>query len=230
MAIKTRKRGQLTRDAVVQCAAEEFVRNGYVQATLENILVGVGATKGGLYFHFKSKEQLARAVIDAGFTELDQICTGRMKPYTSAVEALIEFTYAFAHDRSADPMIGAAFRLVLEIGDYRGTTPNTVFEDWTQTCRELVHRARAEGDLRADVDAEKLAPLLVDAAYGVRLHAAVPGNQGTPAQQMTVMWRMLLPGLTDPATGRYLCQFAARRHRPTTTAPGDPHPQQRLPA
>ena len=233
IAIKFQKRGQrgqLTRNAVVYRAAEEFVRHGYIQARLEDILVGVGTTKGGLYFHFKSKDQLARAVIDAGLARLDQICVQRMKTQASAVEALIEFTYALADDRATDPMIAAAFRLVLEIGDYRGTAPNTVFDSWTETCRELVRRAGAEGDLREDVDPEDLALILVEVAYGIRLHAAAPGPGATPARQMTVLWRSLLPGLTDPATGRYLGEFAARRTRPMGTATEGPHPTRRLPA
>ncbi|MDH6291912.1 AcrR family transcriptional regulator [Rhodococcus opacus] len=211
-------------------AAEEFDRHGYVDATLKNILDEVGVTKGGLYFHFTSKEQLARAVIDAGFTRLDQVCAERVNTQTSAAEALIEFTYALADDRRNDPMIAAAFRLVLEIGDYRGTAPHTVFDRWTTMCRDLLRRAVAEGDLRKDLDPDELALFLVQAAYGVRLHAVAPGHETLSAQQITVMWRMLLPGLTDPATGRYLCQFAARRTRPTDTATGSPHRTRRLPA
>ncbi|MBC2644546.1 MULTISPECIES: ScbR family autoregulator-binding transcription factor [unclassified Rhodococcus (in: high G+C Gram-positive bacteria)] len=230
MVIRTQKRGQLTRTAVVHRAAEEFDRHGYIHATLQDIVDAVGVTKGGLYFHFTSKEHLARAVIDAGFTRLDQIFAERMNTQTSAAEALIEFTYALAADHHSDPTIAAAFRLVLEIGDYRGTAPTTVFDRWTQTCRELVRRAGAEGDFREDIDSDELARFLVEAAYSVRLHAGSPGPEASPAQQIPVMWRLLLPGLTDPATGQYLCQFAARRTRPTDTAAAVPHRRRRLPA
>jgi AcrR family transcriptional regulator len=213
---------------VVHRAAEEFVRHGYTDATVQDIVDGVGVTKGGIYCHFKSKEQLARAVIDAGFTRLDQICAERMNTHTSAAEALIEFTYALAADHS-DPVIAAAFRLVLEIGDYRGTAPAPVFDGWAQTCRDLVRRADAEGDFRGDVDPDELALFLVEAAYSVRLQV-LPGHAAGSAQQIPVMWRLLLPGLTDPATGRYLCQFAARRTRPTDPATGGPDTIDRLPA
>jgi AcrR family transcriptional regulator len=214
---------------VVHRAADEFVRHGYIHTTLQDIVDGVGVTKGGLYCHFKSKEQLARAVIDAGFTRLDQICAERMNTQTSAAEALIEFTYALAADQHSDPVIAAAFRLVLEIGDYRGTAPAPVFDGWTQTCRDLVRRAGAEGDFRGDVDPDELALVLVEAAYSVRL-PVLPGHAAGSAQQIPVMWRLLLPGLTESATEQYLCQFAARRTRPTDPTTGGPDTIDRLPA
>lgn len=60
------KRAIATRQAVLVAAAEVFNRMGYVNAGLQEIISESGVTKGSLYFHFSSKEQLARAVIDEG--------------------------------------------------------------------------------------------------------------------------------------------------------------------
>ena len=56
-------RAQATRQAILTAAAERFARYGYYATSLDSVLADSGGTKGALYFHFASKEALARAVI-----------------------------------------------------------------------------------------------------------------------------------------------------------------------
>src|SRR5919206_3402040 len=60
---KPQPRAQATRQAILTAAAEHFARNGYHATSLDSVLADSGGTKGALYFHFASKEALARAVI-----------------------------------------------------------------------------------------------------------------------------------------------------------------------
>lgn len=50
--------------AIVRSAATEFARRGFAAASINAILEQSNATKGAMYFHFASKEDLARAVLD----------------------------------------------------------------------------------------------------------------------------------------------------------------------
>ena len=61
-------RAEQTRDAIVRGAAEAFDKHGFVGATLGDVTTYAEVTKGAVYFHFRSKEELARAVIDASGT------------------------------------------------------------------------------------------------------------------------------------------------------------------
>src|SRR5918911_2908417 len=61
--VKPQPRARATRQAILTAAAEHFARNGYHATSLERVLADSGGTKGALYFHFASKEALARAVI-----------------------------------------------------------------------------------------------------------------------------------------------------------------------
>jgi AcrR family transcriptional regulator len=62
------ERAVRTRRAVVEAAAAVFAEHGYAAATIAEILERADVTKGALYFHFGSKEALARGVIDAQIT------------------------------------------------------------------------------------------------------------------------------------------------------------------
>ena len=59
------ERAILTREKVIAGAAEVFYRHGFGGATLSDITSAAGVTKGALYFHFPSKEDVALAIIEA---------------------------------------------------------------------------------------------------------------------------------------------------------------------
>ncbi|MCA1836105.1 MAG: TetR/AcrR family transcriptional regulator, partial [Actinobacteria bacterium] len=61
--VKPQPRARATRQAILTAAAEHFARNGYHATSLDSVLADSGGTKGALYFHFASKEALARAVV-----------------------------------------------------------------------------------------------------------------------------------------------------------------------
>ncbi len=52
-------RAILTRQAILTAAAGVFEERGYRAATISEILARAGVTRGALYFHFPSKEDLA---------------------------------------------------------------------------------------------------------------------------------------------------------------------------
>jgi AcrR family transcriptional regulator len=65
---KTRKpqeRAAVTRDLLLRAAEQVFARVGYEKAQVEQIAEAAGFSKGGLYAHFKSKEELFLALYEA---------------------------------------------------------------------------------------------------------------------------------------------------------------------
>nr|WP_271211686.1 ScbR family autoregulator-binding transcription factor [Rhodococcus wratislaviensis] len=223
MVVVMQKRAQITRDTVLQHAAREFASQGYVHATLNGIIGSSGTTKGALHFHFSSKETLARAVIDEGLTRFERTYAQRIESHSRAFELLIEISYAMAGYGRDDHVIRAAFRLVTEIGDYRGGSRTVAFDNWITTCRELARRALTEGDLRDDSDPDELGLLLVHMAYGIRLLSEASENPDHLLEGIATSWQLLLPALVDAPKEEYFRQFAARRlwsvMKPRATVP-----------
>jgi AcrR family transcriptional regulator len=58
------RRRQLTRDALVDAAADVFARRGFEGASLEEIAETAGYTRGAIYKNFDGKEELFFAVLD----------------------------------------------------------------------------------------------------------------------------------------------------------------------
>src|SRR5215469_5949874 len=61
----TQVRALRTRDALLAAAALVFDRLGYSATRLEDVAIEADATKGALYFHFRSKADLANAIVEA---------------------------------------------------------------------------------------------------------------------------------------------------------------------
>ena len=57
------KKGEATKEHLIACAGRLFWRNGYAATGLSEILKEAKLTKGSFYFYFKSKEDLAVAVV-----------------------------------------------------------------------------------------------------------------------------------------------------------------------
>jgi AcrR family transcriptional regulator len=204
------KRAIATRQTVLAAAAEVFNRVGYVNAGLQEIISESGVTKGSLYFHFSSKEQLARSVIDEGCERLAVTCSRHIDSRTPALEALIGVSYVMIDPDNSDGLTLAAFRLLNEVGDFRGTG-SVVFDRWTAAYRTLVARAVEEGDFRADTDPDEVGRLLLEMAFGTRQLAVATDTLRNLPERMTTAWKVYLPGLVDHAKVEYFTQFAARR-------------------
>ncbi|WP_410655976.1 TetR/AcrR family transcriptional regulator [Amycolatopsis sp. lyj-112] len=56
-------RGRLTRDAIVDAAAELMYVNGVAGTSVDKVLAASGAGKSQMYHYFKNKDQLVEAVI-----------------------------------------------------------------------------------------------------------------------------------------------------------------------
>lgn len=92
------RKGDESRQRLIQCAAELFWRNGYVATGIQEILKETGLPKGSFYFYFKSKDELAVAVTsyyqELILQRLQELAQGR------SWEAFIEKAFAFLMDNT----------------------------------------------------------------------------------------------------------------------------------
>lgn len=205
-------RAEVTRDSVLRGAAEVFTRLGYANAGLGEIIQESGVTKGALYFHFASKEDLARGVIDTGVARLGVAAQAVINDRTPALETMIELSVVPVDRAAGDIVVQAMLRLIVEVGDYRGTHGN-VFEMWLEPLQDLARRARDEGDLVADLDPDEVAMLVLEMFAGARTVAAGLDRSKQSLDHLESLWRLLLPALVPASKVGYFHQFAARRLR-----------------
>ena len=57
-------KAQQTKARIVRQAAELFNQKGYAGSSIADVMQATGLKKGGIYNHFKSKDELALAAFD----------------------------------------------------------------------------------------------------------------------------------------------------------------------
>jgi AcrR family transcriptional regulator len=195
-------RSELTRAAIIRAAAEMFDRYGYGMTSLNDIVAHGGVTKGALYFHFASKEQLALAVLDEHLALLAETVriARRDRP---ALDALIRCSFDVAC-QLADPVVSAGVHLTMESSGFQRPSPDP-FRHWVDTCAELLAAAVDEQDVVPQPDVEATARYLVGSFMGVRTVARALDGGADLAARVAELWTFTLPGLMPAGrVGRHL--------------------------
>jgi AcrR family transcriptional regulator len=83
-----------TRSRIQAVAVELFSEQGYDKTSLREIAERLGVTKAALYYHFKSKEDIIRSLVDDYFGQVDSLVAwASLQPRTPAVRAEILSRY-----------------------------------------------------------------------------------------------------------------------------------------
>ena len=72
-----------TRERILDVASELFVEQGYDGTSLREIAERLGFTKAALYYHFPSKDEILRALLEP-FDELIDELLGRLEAPTTS--------------------------------------------------------------------------------------------------------------------------------------------------
>ena len=90
----TRARRSDTRARIQQVALELFAEQGYDKTSLREIAERLDVTKAALYYHFKSKEDIVRSLVEDYFGQIDAlIAWAKTQPRTAATRAEILSRY-----------------------------------------------------------------------------------------------------------------------------------------
>ena len=192
-------RAVLTRQTLISSAAEVFARRGYAAATMSDILDEAGVTKGALYFHFRSKEDLAHAIFseDLRFADADAQSSG------SPLQDLIDLSHAFATALQTNAIARASVRLAIELTFTPGEEP-TGYATWQGATTTLLERAQENGELAADVTPISTANVIVGSFTGLQLLSEATSHRVELHSTLTDWWRLLIPGLASESVASRL--------------------------
>ena len=204
---RQQERAVRTRETLVRAAEEVFDEVGYSGASINKILDRAGATTGAMYFHFKSKEELARAVI------LEQAADLRLPEGGGGLQQLLDMTAYLAVEMQSNILFRAGVRLAVEQGatelqDY------AIYEWWAEQFRQELERARAMGQILPHVQEAEFARLLVGAYTGTQIMSQISTNRADLPERIASMWQCLLPAL---APAEVIAELDLSRHSGITS-------------
>ncbi|OHV35977.1 TetR/AcrR family transcriptional regulator [Pseudofrankia sp. EUN1h] len=163
-------KGEATRAFLLTTAARVFAERGYVGTTMADLIGASGLTKGAFYFYFRSKADLALAVLTDQKTRWLEWVTTRLADQPRAVDQLGALLPAMLDLIASEPGAWSVTRLTRELAT-ESALADTVGEpmaEWVEMVADIVRRGQADGDLRADLRPDDVAVVLVAAFDGLK--------------------------------------------------------------
>ena len=209
------QRAAATRHAMLVAAGEQFALHGYHATSLNDLLSHGPASKGALYFHFRSKHAVAAALVEAMTASWDRVIPDAERNTPDPLHALIAVTDNVVV-RLSDPIVRGAARVLRDQVLDRPTLAETS-NGWESDLARLFFLAADDGLLRTAVDPQWAAHELVVSLAGraTLLESLAPKQELW--DQMNQFWTGFLPLIaTEAWLSTWNTQSWLARLRPPT--------------
>ncbi|MFE4263151.1 ScbR family autoregulator-binding transcription factor [Streptomyces sp. NPDC056883] len=181
-----------TRKTILSAAARIFEENGYQAATISQILREAGVTKGALYFHFQSKEELAQGVLAGQDQQLV------VPERASKVQQTVDVVMLHAYRLQTDSMVRAGVRLSMD-QLAQGLDRSGPFMRWSEVGCALFQEAQRQGELLPHVVPVETADVLVGSFAGIQSMSQAICDYQDLVTRVSALMRHLLPSVVMPA-------------------------------
>ena len=166
---------QRTRDRLLQAGFREVYRSGFQSASIDTILAATNVTKGALYYHFDSKEDLGHAIVEEIIANLTQdkwlapLRRGK-NPVDTLIE-IVEATSVRPQDVNGGcPLVNLAQEMSPLDEEFRKQLEN-IFRAWQDGIAMALRRGQSQGTVRRDLVVEETAGFLIAMYEGYTLLA-----------------------------------------------------------
>jgi AcrR family transcriptional regulator len=162
------------RERILRAAMELFRKHGFHNTSLARILQKAEITKGGFYFHFKSKEEL-------GFVVLERTKNMWMTNVIAAIEdepdaraRIQRMTQIMTQMYRGEIFHGCALLAVMtaemmESNSALAEHIKEIFYEWRKSLDVIIDEGKREGLFNEGVDSESLALILIGCCQGTTM-------------------------------------------------------------
>jgi AcrR family transcriptional regulator len=196
-----------TRARLVEAALNVFALHGYDHATVEEISLAAGHSKGAYYFHFDSKEEILLELLSLWIEEQ----TRRLRTFESTetpvavalfetLGSLLRYDDRDAHWRSLLP----EFWTQAHRNQHVRSLLREAYARWLELLKDLFEKAEREGLLSLAMAPDVAANLVLAAHDGFTIHWRLrPATDAEPTLPHTLgalMSALTLPPLDQRST------------------------------
>jgi len=183
-AVRQRLPPDIRIQQILDVALEAFARDGYAATRIDDIAQRAGLSKGGVYAHFKSKEEIFEALLSRTLApkSLDGLILAPAGSVTvpRVVERIVDRMYVDL----CDPRTVLTLRMLLADGirvpERVGQWRRMVIEPYLKAIETLLRQGVADGTLRKSILAEApwlvLAPAVFAAMWQLVFEDATPAS------------------------------------------------------
>jgi len=184
------------REELVLAAYREIAERGFEGLRTREVAGEVGVNIATLHYYFPTKEALIRGVLDHAMNRFRTTLTphgspsGQLRNYLRAARTLL----------IEEPELGAVMaELALRSVRDRsiGSIMNEMYDVWHLAVRGLLRRAVKEGGLRAEIDSDAVAALIIATLTSMTLPVMADPRRGDRALRQLERW-LGVQGIKQP--------------------------------
>jgi AcrR family transcriptional regulator len=160
-------KGELTRHNIIEKSLQLFSVKGYFNTSISDILQATGLTKGGLYCHFKSKEEVWREVYDDAVEIWKSVVFKRMRSVADPLERIERTIENVLLDYLGGEVFdGGCFfvNMLVELSDQSEAMGRHIlkgFVGFSKLFQSWLTEAEAAGLLKPDLDYREISNFIV---------------------------------------------------------------------
>lgn len=169
---RTKEEAAATREHLLDTAEAVFLERGVSRASLQDIAVAAGLTRGAIYWHFKDKAELFCAMMDRVCLPCEAACAPPPED-AAALEALRRLALQPLEQVRDDERTRRVFTIAIHRTEY-STELQTLrqrhqeaISDYTRELAQLLQAAVRAGQLRADLDTDTAALVVFSMVDGL---------------------------------------------------------------
>ena len=174
-------KAQETKARIVRQAAQVFNQRGYAGSSMADIMQATGLKKGGIYNHFKSKDELALAAFDYAVSLLSQRVWSVVRTKRNAIarlDALISSYLLYIDD---PPVAGGCpiLNTAIETDDTDSPLRDralAAINAWRDLIVRIVERGIKKGEIDANTVADEVATIVICNIEGAMMMSKIANN------------------------------------------------------
>jgi AcrR family transcriptional regulator len=189
-----------TRLHIIGTAAALFARNGFANTSMNDIVRETGLSKGGIYWHFRSREEIVEAIF-AQYFQAQIALLAAFSQEKGPVNVRIRTLIRRVGEDLGEP--GPAFPEPLEFYAQALRDENllnllkTYFDAYAMHLADLIQQGMASGEFAAG-NAQQAAIVLISALEGIILLHTLTASQDALDSQLMAAVELFLSGLKNP--------------------------------
>jgi len=185
------------KDQILQAAARRFAQEGFHATSMAEIIAESGLSAGSVYRYYKSKDELIAAIVErymssliADFMQINQNSANPAEAIASAIQLL-----SARIDDHGDPFSRMLPQILSEV--MRNPTAREqaqkVYGALLDFFAEVVQRAQAKGNMRADLDPVGASRVMLSLGQGFILQKMILREQVQPEIYAETVRRLFSP-------------------------------------
>lgn len=174
-------KAQETKARIIHQAAELFNLKGYAGSSIADIMLATGLKKGGIYNHFKSKDDLALEAFDYAVSLLSKRIWSVVKTKHNAIERLQALVSSYLIYINDPPVVGGCpiLNTAIETDDTDSPLRDRALQAMNSSRSLIVRIIKTgikKGEVRATVEPDNVATIIFSTLEGAIMMSKLERN------------------------------------------------------